>query len=81
MNRMTTEYYHSALAMDVLAVAVVDTFEYDDGHTRVEWTAYCGAVPGQNHEEEWQNVRATGSKLPRDVAKAIFPWIQGDWRR
>lgn len=36
------------------------------------WCAYIGAVPGENHDVEWQKVRDHGSKLPATVAQAIF---------
>lgn len=53
-----------ALARDVLAVAVVE-----DG----EWTAYIGAVRGENHDEEAPGVRERGVKLEASLALAIFP--------
>ena len=54
-----------ALAHSVIAVA----------NTRVEgcWKAYIDAVPGKNHDEEWQNVRRHGVTIPHDIAKAMFP--------
>jgi hypothetical protein len=54
-----------ALSPRVLAVAA----------TRIEcaWAAYCDAVPGQNHEREWEAVLAHGVKLPEAVARALFP--------
>ena len=53
-----------ALAMRVLAVAT----------TRIEgtWTAYCDAVPGERHDQEYGEVLRTGDKLPEHVAQAIF---------
>ena len=35
------------------------------------WRAYIGAVPGKNHDTEWQAVAAKGDKLPEPVARAI----------
>jgi len=54
-----------ALACDVVAVAI----------TRQEgkWCAYCKAVRGFSHEDEWQEVLRTGEKLSETIAKAIFP--------
>ena len=37
------------------------------------WCAYCDAVPGIRHDNEFQEVLATGDKLPERVARAIFP--------
>lgn len=39
----------------------------------VDWAAYIGAVPGENHDEEWFDVRDHGTKLRREVAKLLFP--------
>ena len=53
-----------ALDTKVLVVAV----------KRVEgtWCAYIGAVPGESHEEELQQVKDYGSKLSKEVADAVF---------
>ena len=58
-----------ALAPKVIAVA----------NTRVEgrWKAYVDAVPGKNHDEEWQDVRAHGTALQENVAKVLFPGFAG----
>ncbi len=58
-----------ALAARVLAVAT----------TRVEgcWRAYCDAVPGARHDEEWPAVREYGCALPEAVARAVFPSFAG----
>ena len=47
--------------------------------TRIEcaWRCYIGAVPGQNHDDEWQEVRDQGGTLPEAVALAIFPEFKG----
>ena len=54
-----------ALAMRVLAVAT----------TRVEgtWKAYIDAVPGINHNEEYDEVLRVGDTLGEDIAKSMFP--------
>ena len=54
-----------ALASRVLVVA----------QTRVvcQWAAYCDAVPGMNHRNEWQAVLDYGAKLDEAVARALFP--------
>ena len=54
-----------ALSSKIIAVA----------NTRVEgrWKAYIDAVPGKNHDEEWQDVRRQGVAVPHEIAKAIFP--------
>ena len=53
------------LASRVLVVAV----------PRVEcaWSAYCDAVPGQDHRHEYDAVMAHGAKLPEAVARVLFP--------
>jgi len=47
--------------------------------TRIEcaWRCYIGAVPGQNHDNEWQEVRDQGGTLSERVALAIFPEFKG----
>lgn len=57
-----------ALDCRVLAVAKVG----EDG-----WRAYIGAVPGLNHDDEWEEVLRHGAKLPEAVALAIFPEFAG----
>lgn len=54
-----------ALASNVLVVA----------RTRVEgtWAAYCDAVPGLSHRQEWQDVLDSGCKLGEPIARALFP--------
>lgn len=58
-----------ALARRVLAVAI----------TRVEgtWKAYCDAVPGRNHANEYHAVLAEGLALPENLALVIFPQFEG----
>ena len=38
-----------------------------------DWAAYIGAVPGHNHEKEYEEVLANGEKLPQEVAEVLFP--------
>ena len=54
----------NALACKVLTVAT----------TRIEgtWSAYCDAVPGRKHSEEFDAVLRSGDKLPERVARALF---------
>jgi len=54
-----------SLAMKVLVVA----------RTRIEgsWSAYCDAVPGNNHDVERAAVLANGCKISEGVARAMFP--------
>ena len=54
-----------ALHQNVLIVA----------ETRIEgaWSAFCGPVPGINHNEEWQEVARVGDTLPEEVARVLFP--------
>lgn len=54
-----------ALATRVLVVA----------KTRVEcaWAAYCDAVPGYNHDREYEAVLKHGTKIPEKMARVLFP--------
>ena len=36
------------------------------------WTMYCGGVPGRNHDLEWPDILAYGSKLNEGVARALL---------
>jgi hypothetical protein len=58
-----------ALSMRVLVVAT----------SRVEgaWCAYCDAVPGMTHSNEYQDVLDHGDKLGEEVARAMFPEFEG----
>ena len=58
-----------ALARRVLVVAC----------TRIEgtWSAYCDAVPGDNHLMERDAVLANGDKLIEEVARVLFPILDG----
>lgn len=76
---MKHHYEHHALASDVLVVAVVN---YNDDGTPFDWAAYCGAVPGYEHDVEWNNVARTGAKIAENIAKVIFPqYAEINWRR
>ena len=59
-------YDWRALHYDVLVVAV------QGGHGG-DWAAYVKAVPGENHDREWEEVYHHGGKLPENVAKLLFP--------
>ena len=54
-----------ALATCVLVVA----------QTRIEcaWSAYIDAVPGHNHDNEYEAVLAHGAKLDESLARCLFP--------
>lgn len=58
-----------ALDMTVIVVAV----KRETG----EWCAYIKSVPGDNHEQEKQDVEKWGAKLSKSIALAIFPQYQG----
>jgi len=62
-----------ALDTNVLVVAV----------RRVEgsWCAYIKNVPGDSHEAEAEIVQQHGSKLPANVARLLFPYIEGPYAR
>lgn len=63
-----------ALDMQVIAVAV-------EGGVG-DWAAYIGAVKGDNHEREWEDVGRHGTKLPQGVAELLFPSFKHlIWRR
>jgi len=55
---------YEALASKVLVVAV---------QRQIGWCAYCDAVAGENHEQEFQAIVYDGCKLLEKVARAIFP--------
>ena len=56
---------YRALDSRVLCVAV----------KRIEgaWCAYIGAVAGNCHEDELDQVKAYGAKLPENIALEVFP--------
>jgi len=72
------EYYSKALDRNVLAVANVLT----PPNMKPLWKAYIGAVPGKNHDKEWELVAVCGAKLPKKIAQAIFPqFSEVEWRK
>lgn len=56
------ETIYTQLASTVLAVLK----RREDG-----WVVYVGAVPGDSHEHEWQEVAMHGDKQNKTMAKAI----------
>ena len=62
-KRVRIEY--KALDHKVLAVAL-------EGSAK-DWTAYIGAVAGESHRLEMEEVRRHGSKLPFYIASFLFP--------
>ncbi len=58
-----------ALAHDILVVAT----------TRREgkWSAYISVVPGENHDDEWEEVLRHGTKVLEPLAMVLFPWFAG----
>lgn len=71
MNSNILDY--RALDSKVLTVAVhrLDAPE--------AWTAYIGAVPGQSHQREVDQVYERGNKLPENLARVIFPQFEGPY--
>lgn len=65
------DYY--TLDSKVLVVAVAHE-PIDD------WSAYIGGVAGKNHEQEFKQVKAEGSKLRYDLAKILFPSFAKKYR-
>ena len=65
MNDWQPKIKLHGLAMRVLAVAT----------TRIEgtWKAYIDAVPGMDHDKEYEQVLRHGDQLGEDIAKALFP--------
>ena len=55
---------HWPLSTRVLAVAAT--------RTEGTWKAYIDAVPGWNHDNEWQKVLAHGAMLDEPVARLLF---------
>lgn len=72
---MEVEVSWRALASKVLVVAKQGGAEYD-------WAAYIDAVPGINHTQEVEEVKRSGTKLPYEVAKVLFPSFDRkyEWR-
>jgi len=62
-----------ALDRRVIVVAVEGEVE--------DWAAYIGAVQGDRHSEEWQEVAEYGTKLPKNIAEILFPQFRNlEWR-
>jgi hypothetical protein len=61
-------YQWRALSPHVLVVASIDI-------RTNKWTAYIGAVPGNNHDKEYKQVAETGNKLVFPVAAIYFPTL------
>lgn len=67
-NKMKdTEY--KILECRVIAVAVKGAVG--------DWAAYIGSVAGQDHQNEWQEVKANGEKLSQSIAEVMFP----EWKK
>lgn len=45
-----------------------------------DWSAYIGAVKGNNHDAESQRVFDYGSKLPYEIARLLFPDFDKEFR-
>jgi len=65
-----------ALDKRVLVVACVTKFPDGGG----DWAAYIGAVAGTRHSDEWEEVRAYGSKLYEGFAALLFPEFAKKYR-
>ena len=72
-DSMTEEIIYRALDSEVLATAVINPAVGD-------WSAYIGAVPGKNHEQEKTEVARTGNKLDTNIAVLIFPNIAARYK-
>lgn len=59
------ETHWFALDPKVLVVAIFNLAVGD-------WAAYVGAVPGVKHEDEWEEVARTGTKIAADLAEMLF---------
>jgi hypothetical protein len=67
-DKRGTTYFIRALADRVLAVASLD----DHG----DWSVYVDAVPGYNHDCEWDSVAANGDKQSKEIACVLFPYLE-----
>lgn len=63
---VTHGFDRKPLDYQVLAVASVNLGVGD-------WAVYIGSVPGQNHADEWLEVRGQGSKTSSEMAAHLFP--------
>ena len=57
----------------VLVVAVVDNLPGLYPGKEGEWAAYIGAVQGDNHQQELDEVSRRGTKIPLWMAEKLFP--------
>ena len=72
---MKTYFVRSALAQKVLVVARVEVYENMPDGKKGLWAAYIDAVPGMNHNDEYEAVARCGDKLSKHLAEVIFPQI------
>jgi len=65
---------YTTLDRKVLVVAV-------EGKIK-DWAAYIGAVEGKNHMKEMDEVAKHGTKIPKEIARLLFPRFANDftWR-
>lgn len=63
------------IALDgrVLVVAVADELPGVYAGKEGDWAAYIGAVPGEKHEIEVEQVASRGTKIPQWMAEKLFP--------
>jgi hypothetical protein len=61
------------LDRQVLVVAIVDNLPGLYLGKEGEWAAYIGAVKGENHEIELDEVARRGTKIPLWIAEKLFP--------
>ncbi len=57
----------------VIVVAVVDDLPGLYPSKKGEWAAYIGAVSGDNHEIEVEEVARRGTKIQKSIAEILFP--------
>lgn len=72
------EAEYCALASRVMTFAVVNI-------TVGDWAAYVDAIPGENHDEEFDQLleKRSSTKLPYAIAKIIYPHYDAKyvWRK
>jgi len=70
---MAKKFDYVALDRKVLVVAV-------EGEVK-DWSAYCGAVTGNNHLLEAKEVARSGTKISKEIAELLFPTFRDlEWR-
>ncbi len=76
MYEHEAEYY--VLASKVMTIAIANISVGD-------WAAYIDAVPGENHDEEFNQLleKRGSTKLPYEIAKIIYPYYDNKyvWRK